>query len=85
MTNLKKTNMKNLFGSTIEQLQNKSKNTLDIFTKTIRELTQINEEAKTEIDKKTESITRLVDERNAMSDVIVKNREVISKIQNILS
>jgi predicted HAD superfamily Cof-like phosphohydrolase len=77
--------MAKIFGTTIEQLQNKSKNALDIFTRTLNELHAINEEAKTEIDKKTESITRLVDERNAMSDVIVKNREVISKIQNILS
>ena len=84
MTNLKKTNMKNLFGSTIEQLQNKSKNTLDIFTKTIRELTQINEEAKIEVTVRSEKISRLIDEKNTLINVIYENEKVISKIQNIL-
>lgn len=82
--NLKKTNMKNLFGSTIEQLQNKSKNTLDIFTKTIRELTQINEEAKVEVNVRSEKINNLIDEKNTLIDVISENEKVISKIQNIL-
>jgi hypothetical protein len=84
MTNLKKTNMKNLFGSTIEQLQNKSKNTLDIFTKTIRELTQINEEAKIEVTVRSEKISSLIDEKNTLINVIYENEKVISKIQNIL-
>lgn len=76
--------MKNLFGSTIEQLQNKSKNTLDIFTKTIRELTQINEEAKTEVHVRSEKISELIDEKITLIDVINENEKVISKIQNIL-
>lgn len=76
--------MKNLFGSTIEQLQNKSKNTLDIFTKTIRELTQINEEAKAEVSVRSEKISSLIDEKNTLIDVISENEKVISKIQNIL-
>jgi hypothetical protein len=76
--------MKNLFGSTIEQLQNKSKNTLDIFTKTIRELTQINEEAKIEVTVRSEKISSLIDEKNTLINVIYENEKVISKIQNIL-
>lgn len=81
---LKKTNMKNLFGSTIEQLQNKSKNTLDIFTRTVRELTEINSEAQAEVAIRNEKINSLIDEKSALIDVINENEKVISKIQNIL-
>lgn len=74
----------NLFGSTIEQLQNKSRNTLDIFTRTVRELTEINSEAKAEVQIRNEKINSLIDEKNTLIDVINENEKVISKIQNIL-
>lgn len=73
-----------IFGTTIEQLQNKSKNTLDIFTKTVNDLLAINAEANIEVDKRNESITRLANERKILNNVISENEKVISKIQNIL-
>lgn len=74
-----------VFGSTIEQLQNKSKNTLDIFTKTVRELTEINAEAKAEVQIRNEKINSLIDEKNTLIDVISENEKIVTKIQNILN
>ncbi len=77
--------MVNIFGTTIEQLQNKSKNALDIFTKTVNDLVAINVEVRQEVKTRDEKINVLIDEKNTLIDVITENEKVISKIQNILS
>ena len=74
----------NIFGTTIEQLQNKSKNTLDIFTKTVLELSQINEEAKIQFEKREQKIAELANENAQLIKLQENNDKIISKIANIL-
>lgn len=74
-----------LFQNKVAQLQTKSDNILDVFTKTIRELNAVNEEATTAVTEKRAEAAQLMSDAKSMEDMVTKNEKVIGKINSIIA
>lgn len=74
-----------LFQNKVAQLQTKSDNILDVFTKTIRELNTVNEEATTAVTEKRAEAAQLMSDAKSMEDMVTKNEKVIGKINSIIA
>jgi flagellar hook-associated protein FlgK len=75
-----------IFNSTsVETLQQKSKNVFNIFTKTISELTQINKEIEIETKSRTEKINSLSKERDQLEIQKNQNKNLMDKISKLIN
>jgi hypothetical protein len=64
-------------------IQTKSKSVLDIFTKTVEDLSLLNNNIDTEARAKQEEIDRLTSEMNMLNDLKEQHIKVIGKINNL--
>ena len=68
----------------ISGLIDRSSKIVDIFTKTVSDLTTINAEAKISIEDREAEIKRISEENQRLNELIGGNQKVIDKITNIL-
>lgn len=77
--------MKNQFkiqiGDKVEKLQKKSESVISVFTKTVNELVQVDNEIDTEIGKRQQEITELQAEVDALTVTKSKNESVVNRIK----
>lgn len=73
-----------LFGNKITKLSSNSANIISIFTNTINDLVNINEQIDSEIDSKTEVIATLTQEVQTLDDLKISNDKIISKVKQII-
>lgn len=69
----------------VEQLQSKSDNILDVFTKTVNDLSKVNDEAAREASNRRAEAAQLLSEAESLDTVVTKNSKVIGKINSILN
>ena len=69
----------------VEQLQSKSDNILDVFTKTVNDLSKVNDEAAKEASNRRAEAAQLLSEAESLDTVVTKNSKVIGKINSILN
>lgn len=69
----------------VEQLQSKSDNILDVFTKTVNDLSKVNDEAVREASNRRAEAAQLLSEAESLDTVVTKNSKVIGKINSILN
>lgn len=69
----------------LERLANKSKKTLDVFTRTINELTNINQEIDIEVVQQEARKKQIEENIASLSEIHKENAKVIIKINQILS
>lgn len=67
----------------VASLQSQSDKIVDVFTKTIDDLSAVNKEAETLTVEKTAEIQKLETEVEVLQEIQTKNKTVISKIQKI--
>ena len=67
----------------VASLQSQSDKIVDVFTKTIDDLSAVNEEANALTVEKTAEIQKLETEVEVLQDIQTKNQTVINKIQKI--
>jgi hypothetical protein len=72
-----------VFGSSIEQLRNKSNNITDVFTKTMTSLQRVNEEINSEKQVRNEKIQVLTQEVSDLDSISQKNSKMIDKITKL--
>lgn len=75
-----------MFGSstvTIEKLQKNSDKILSVFTKTITDLTTVNQEVDSHIEFRESEIKRINAETENLNNIKVNNQKVIDKINKI--
>jgi len=68
----------------VELLQERSRNVLGVFTKTMEDLKTVNAEIETAKTEKNQLINQLTIETQALETTMAKNSLVIDKIQKIL-
>lgn len=66
-------------------MQSTSDNILNVFTKTVNNLTKVNDEALIEASNRRAKAAQLLSEAETLDTVITKNNKVISKINSILN
>ena len=69
----------------VKQLQSKSDNILDVFTKTVNDLSKVNDEAVREASNRRAEAAQLLSEAESLDTVVTKNSKVIGKINSILN
>ena len=79
-----------LFSSTpkktdVELLQDRSKNIVGVFTKTVEDLRAVNEEIKTSKEEKLGIIKQHEDDVKSLDEVAAKNSNIVDKIEKILA
>ncbi len=72
-----------VFGSSIEQLRNKSNNITDVFTKTMTSLQRVNEEINSEKQVRNEKIQVLTQEVSDLDSISQNNSKMIDKITKL--
>ncbi len=73
-----------LFSKSVSSLQTKSRDILNVFTRTVEQLKAVNSEAQALSAKKTEERNNLDKEIVEMSKVQSSNERIVSKIEKIL-
>ncbi len=73
-----------ILGNPVTKLQEQSNTILDVFTKTVKSLEKVNQEADTELAKREEIIKKAQEESTTLNAVKAKNTTVIEKINKIL-
>lgn len=71
--------------NSVNRLQKASSRAIDVFTKTIEQLENINEEIESEISKKETKISLLQNESKQLKIQQTGNINIVSKIKTILS
>lgn len=66
-----------------EALKSKSKSILDVFTKTINKLSEVNKEISSENDLKQLKISQIEKEKEELNQILLENNKVISKLSSI--
>jgi len=66
-------------------LADKSTKILTIFTKTIEDLKQVNQQAEAEIAEKERIINEAQEEKSSLQDLTLENNKIINNINSILS
>jgi len=69
----------------VEQLESRSANILDVFTKTVNDLNKVNDEAVKEASNRRTEAQHLLDEAASLDTVVTNNSRVIGKINSILN
>lgn len=77
--NLKET----ILGNPVTRIQEESKTILDVFTKTITDLEEVNKTSDEEVAKRQEIIKKAQSETELLNAVKTKNTAVIAKIARI--
>lgn len=72
-----------IFGNQINKLQEQSKTILDVFTKTVTDLTEVNNEADQLSKKKEEEKKKLEEEITSLGSIKADNQKVIEKINKL--
>ena len=73
-----------LFSKSVSSLQTKSRDILNVFTRTVEQLKAVNSEAQALSAKKTEERNNLDKEIVELSEVQSSNERIVSKIEKIL-
>jgi hypothetical protein len=68
----------------VELLQERSKNIVGVFTKTVEDLKAVNAEIETARQEKLGVIKQLEDEVKQITETAAKNSSIVDKIQKIL-
>lgn len=66
-------------------LQQRSADAIDVFSKTVKDLTTINEEIDDDVAQKQAQIKELEEAANSLKQTSAKNLKVIGKINEIIS
>jgi len=69
----------------VKSICDKSASIIDVFTRTINELSEVNNQAKEAVNVRNEQITKLEIEKSKLNDVINHNTKVANKLNLILS
>ena len=69
--------------NTIKNLESKSTNILDVFTKTIKDLEKVNNEAANEVSKREALIKKAEEDKKLLEEIKTKNTVIITKISKI--
>lgn len=77
-------NLKNAFQSEVASLQSKSNNILDVFTKTIKDLQEVNKEIIDATLQRNIKIAELQSEQEKLESVLTTNKKTIDKLNSIL-
>ena len=72
-----------IFGNQINKLQEQSKTILDVFTKTVTDLTEVNNEADQLSKQKEEEKKKLEEEITSLGNIKADNQKVIEKINKL--
>lgn len=77
-------NFKNFFVKDVKGLTKSSANVLDVFTKTVNKLTEINSQALEGVNKRNLEIQKLSKESEDLRVLRASNNKVIDKLNQIL-
>lgn len=69
----------------VESLQKKSDSVVSVFTKTVTDLSAINEEADKKLQANVVSISALQNENEEITKVVASNQKFVDKIKSFLS
>lgn len=71
--------------SYIQKLKDKSDSALNIFRRTVADLSSVNVDAEEQIDENTAEVKVLLDENHELTQIIDQNTKVITKIESFLN
>lgn len=76
--------IKSFFTSDLESHKNSSSNILDVFTRTIDDLTEVNSGIELSIQSRVKTIDKLQDEGSQLTKLRESNSKIISKLNSIM-